>query len=151
MQRNKQIYALVVAVFFSATATATPITSTGDNPVWAVGGTQTTGNQTISVITASSSQDILVTDIIFSITGFGTSATSCIASITLQDSNGNVLGSYRVASRDNVNYGGGITPTSISHSYRAGLPIYTGTSLEMLTDISCGSLGYSVSGLHVRP
>ena len=64
--------------------------------------------------------------------------------MTLEDTNGIHFGAYRVASRDNVNYGGGITPSNISHSYRAGLPVPAGSTLEMTTNIGCGGFSYSV-------
>lgn len=127
-----------------------PIVPTGENPVWAVGGEQTSG-QTISLITAPSQYDVLVTDVVFSITGSAGGANSCVATIRLNDNTGNLLASYRLASRDMVNYGGGISPTVISHTYRAGLPIAAGNSLEMVSTVSCGGLSYSISGLKVHP
>ena len=148
---KKGHYLFLVGLLSTSSVSAnTPIVATGQNPVWAVGGTHTS-NQTISLITAPSQYDILVTDVVFSITGFGSGASSCIATITLNDNTGTPLASYRLASRDNVNYGGGIAPTTISHTYRAGLPITAGNSLEMVSTVSCGDLSYSISGLNVHP
>ena len=150
---NKSIaYVFLAGIVIAATATASsPITSTGANPAWAIGGSQGAGSQTISLLTAPSDQDLLVTDVVFSITGYGSNSSSCVAVVTIQDNGGNLLASYRIASRDNVNYGGGISPTSISHSYRAGLPVSAGNTLEMATSIDCGGFSYSVAGLHVQP
>jgi hypothetical protein len=88
---KKRYFGFCCVVFFSAAtflanASATPNTSLGDNPVWAVGGTKSSGTQTVSVITAPVNQDLLVTDVALSITGYGNSATSCVAAVTLQDS-----------------------------------------------------------------
>jgi hypothetical protein len=141
---------IVLGAVFIATAFS-PNTSLGINPVWAAGGNLSSGNQTIALMSAPSNQDLLVTDVVFSITGSGNGSSSCTAIITLQDSNSISLGGYRVASRDNVNYGGGISPTTISHTYRAGLPVSAGTSLDMVVNTSCGGLSYSVSGVHVQP
>ena len=150
--QNTASYLLFLGIMMTSDAIASPpITSTGSNPVWATGGNQSTGTRTLSLIAASSTQDLLVTDVVFSITGSASSSYSCTALITLQDGSGNVLSSYRVASRDNVNYGGGVTPSNISHQYRAGLPVSAGDTLELVTDVSCGGFSYSVAGLYVQP
>ena len=150
--KQKTIFLILSGITMVFVATAfSPNTSLGVNPVWAVGGSLGSGNQTLSLINAPNNQDILVTDVVFSITGSGNSSSSCTANVTLQDSNGSNLGGYRVASRDNVNYGGGITPSNISHTYRAGIPVSSGNSLEMVVNTSCGGFSYSVSGIHVQP
>ena len=69
------LYVFAAGLVIAATATASPpITSTGANPAWAVGGSYGSGTQTISLLTAPSDQDLLVTDVVFSITGSGGAA-----------------------------------------------------------------------------
>ena len=128
-----------------------PIVALGSNPVWAVGGNQgTTSGQTISLISAPSDQDLLITDVVLTSTGSPSGSNSCISIVTLQDSNANVLAMYRLASRDNVNYGGGIGPTTVSHTYRSGLPVSAGTTLQMVAYVSCGEMSYSIAGMKVH-
>ena len=122
-----------------------PMSNLGSNPHWSIGGEANT-SQTITLATASSSNALLITDVV--LTQYGTNGNPCRTTVKLQTGSGDILGAYRIVSRDDYSYS--YTSNSVSHAYASGLSVPAGESLVMVSTMGCGNLAYSFSGVHIH-
>lgn len=136
----------------SATAYPSQAVSYGANPAVATGGSVAS---TQTVFTAPTTQEILVTDVVFTATG-GSGSTwvyACSSVLTLIDTTGNTLASFRLSADTNARYytgGGNLHSTTVSHTFATGLPVPAGDSLELTHSGDC-SVEYTLSGYYAEP
>ena len=133
--------------FFLLSAWASPNQSLGSNPVVVAAGSSST-----TLFTAPSDQIILISDIILSATGHNGGLTSCISHIQILLSSGTVIGDFRLMADGNDQHAVGSqhSPSNISHSFRAGLPIPASQSASISISGNC-SVSYTIAGYHAQP
>lgn len=120
-----------------------PNTQLGVNPVRSYAG-DFSGNSTITLTTVPTTEDYLITDILFTSQNY-----TCTGIYKLQNANGDVLGAFRMQARSGTyDYA---TPTAIvQHSFRAGIVIPAGTVLSLEHTTTCDT-SYVLSGFLVKP
>ena len=120
-----------------------PSVSYGSNPVLSVGGSVSSAGTTL--FTAPSDQMIVISDLLLTMNHY-----SCSSTISLVTSSGETLATVDLHSfYESVNHYSRTNsqPTSIQHSFRSGLPISPGDSIEIVESGGC-DVAYTVSGYY---
>ena len=121
-----------------------PAVAMGSNPAFAVGGGVNTAS-TLTLQTAPTTGILIVSDVVFTVNPHG----NCVNTISLQTSNGSVIGQFQLGSQRAPNNatGGSYTtaPDQIQHSFAFGLPVPAGEELQLVTSSSC-EISYTVAG-----
>ena len=143
----------------STLAYATPNISYGQNPSVSIGGTAYDGESKI-LLTAPSSQDILIKDLILTSYSNVTCRKNHKSELIL--STGAVLGQFETNSSVYNGTHGNSTGLSIQHSFSGGLHIPAGESMSIVVTEtgsygnSCGAsesygVRYMLSGIYTQP
>ena len=120
-----------------------PSVSYGSNPVLSVGGSISSAGTTL--FTAPSDQMIVISDLLLTMNNH-----NCSSTINLVTSSGDTLATVDLLSYFNAFQHYSRTnsqPTSIQHSFRSGLPISPGDSIEIVESGGC-DVAYTVSGYY---
>ena len=139
----KLVFAGTLALIFAPTAVhAHPLgsaVSTGTNPIVNAAGRRSDGPGFETVLTAPADQDIVITDLVFSVEPGGSSQP-----ILKLASTGTIVGRYFIYGA-NFN-GGGLTHLSL----QTGLRVPAGDTLQLDPD-SWNILNYSLTGYYAQP
>jgi len=127
-------------------ANAGPSVSTGTNPIFSFGGV--VSSDTSTVFTAPSDQMMIITDVVLTM-----NSSSCTARVNLETASGNIS-NFKLHSNyvNNNGWGNpsGTAPTVVAHSFRSGIPVLVGDSLQFVESGGC-SVAYSLSGYYAHP
>jgi len=124
--------------------------SYGANPLMSVGGSA--GSSTLA-FTAPSDQQVVVTDVVLTATGYYGSYSPCNSAVTLTTSGGETLGSFQMTSNTTPNAARNFTPTTVQHTFGSGLPVPAGEDLSISASTGSGSctVRYTLSGYYAQP
>ena len=152
---------LTLLLHQSADANSVQSVGYGQNPVVAIGGTAYDG-ETKSLLTAPSTHDLIVTDIVLTSTGNA----MCIRNhkSDLMTSSGSVLGQFETTTASIAyGYNGSTSGTSIQMSMLSGLRVPAGEDLQLVvvqtataasnycSSASSYGVRYMISGYYAQP
>ena len=132
---------LSLSLFF--VANADPQVQIGSNPIRSFAG-DFAGNNTISLLTVPTTDDFVITDILFSSSNY-----TCYGSYQLQNSSGEILGAFRMQARSDT-YDYATSTAIVQHSFRSGIRIPAGTVLSLVHATTCDT-AYVIAGQLVKP
>lgn len=133
----------IIGCLWFFVAHANPQVQLGSNPVRSFAG-DVAGNNTLSLFTVPSTEDFVITDVLFS-----SSSYTCYGSYQLQNSSGTILGAFRMQARSDT-YDFATSTAIVQHSFRSGIRIPAGTILHLVHNTTCDT-AYVIAGQLVKP
>lgn len=134
---------MILSLLLTIFSYAGPNTQLGANPVRSFAG-EINGNTTITLTTVPTTEDYLITDVLFSSSNY-----TCYSAYKLQNASGDILGAFRMQARSDT-YDYATSTATVQHSFRSGIVIPAGTTLSLVHTGTCET-SYVLSGTLVKP